>query len=164
MGTRNWKSVFLDSKGLSAIAVMAAIGLIVSGYLTVVHYSDVPLVCNTGGIVNCASVTSSPYSLLPGTRIPITFAGILWFVVSGTLASIGLANILNSRVEPLWLRPVQALWGLLGLVVILGLVYVEIVLLHSICEWCTIVHILTVLTFLISLGRLVGYENTSEKR
>ena len=42
----------------------------------------------------------------------------------------------------------------IGLVVVLYLVYVEIVHLHVICEWCTAVHVLTLLTFLVALYRV----------
>jgi hypothetical protein len=49
---------------------------------------------------------------------------------------------------------VQLLWSAAGLLFVLYLVYAEIVKLHSICEWCTSVHILTLITFLIALNRL----------
>jgi hypothetical protein len=36
---------------------------------------------------------------------------------------------------------------------VLYLVYAEIVLLHTLCEWCTVVHVLTFATFLLALQR-----------
>src|SRR6185437_5059799 len=36
---------------------------------------------------------------------------------------------------------------------VLYLVYAEIVLLHTLCEWCTVVHLLTFATFLLALNR-----------
>jgi hypothetical protein len=46
--------------GLTALALIAVVGLGISVYLTIVHYdSGVKLVCNTTGLINCQSVTSS---------------------------------------------------------------------------------------------------------
>ena len=43
--------------------------------------------------------------------------------------------------------------GAIGLVTALYLVYVEIVRLHALCEWCTAVHVLTLLSFLVAVYR-----------
>jgi uncharacterized membrane protein len=140
--------------GLAAILVMAVAGSGVSIYLTTIHYANVPALCTTGGVVNCASVLHSAYSNVPLTTIPISVAGLLWFLVSGGLATAGLMSIARNRLEPERLRPAQLLWSAAGLLFVLYLVYAEIVKLHSICEWCTSVHILTLITFLIALNRL----------
>lgn len=44
-------------------------------YLTTVHYAQVPLLCSAQGVVNCELVTSSGYSVVPGTALPITLPG-----------------------------------------------------------------------------------------
>jgi hypothetical protein len=71
---------------LIAILLIAIIGLGISIYLTTVHYANAPLVCSAGGIVNCGEVTRSSYSVVPGTSIPVTIPGMLWFLVTGALA------------------------------------------------------------------------------
>lgn len=139
---------------LVALIAMAVLGIGISVYLTTVHYAKVPLVCNTTGIIDCAAVTSSKYSLVPGTTIPITVPGLLWFLASGALAAVALAALVRGEAEPERLRLAHAIWGALGMIFVLYLVFAEIVLLHRICEWCTVVHILTLLTFLIVLNRL----------
>jgi uncharacterized membrane protein len=139
---------------LAALVAMAVLGFGISVYLTTVHYTKLPLVCNTTGIINCASVTTSAYSVVPGTTIPITIPGMLWFVVSGALAVVGLVALERGVAEPERLRLAQVVWGGLGLAFVLYLVYAEIVKLHQICEWCTVVHVLTLLTFLVALYRL----------
>jgi uncharacterized membrane protein len=133
---------------------MALAGLGVSIYLTVVHYqgSDL-LACPNTGVVNCVKVTTSNNSYLFGTQIPITIPGMLWFIVSGAMALIALLAIWNNRREPSRLRLAHLLWGAAGMVFVLALVYAEIVQLHSLCEWCTVVHLLTLATFLIALNR-----------
>lgn len=139
---------------LAALLVMASIGIGIAAYLTTVHYAGVEPVCTVGGAINCAKVTSSQYSVVPGTQLPITVPGALWFIVSGVLAWIALDRTVRGIAEPARLRVAHVLWGMVGMVFVLYLVWAELVALHSICEWCTVIHILTLLTFLIALNRL----------
>jgi uncharacterized membrane protein len=141
---------------LLILLLMAVAGLGISIYLTTVHYANVPLVCSATGIVDCQQVTKSAYSMVGNTGIPITIPGMAWFVVSGALA--GGAWYCRARGPALLPRLAVAhvVWGALGLAFVLYLVYAELVLLHKICEWCTVVHVLTLLTFLVALYRLPG--------
>jgi uncharacterized membrane protein len=143
-----------QERGLVALAGMAIAGIAIAAYLTVVHYAGLPLVCSTTGLINCAQVTSSAYSVIPGTAVPITIPGMFWFLVSGGLAFIGLTRAWQMQPEPKRLRLLHAVWAGSGLLVVLYLVYVEIVLLGHICEWCTVVHLLILATFLVTLARL----------
>lgn len=140
-------------RGLTALVAMAVAGIGIAAYLTAVHYLDVPLACPANALINCAQVTSSAYSVVPGTQIPITIPGLLWFIVSGGLAVLALIRAADGRPEPERLRLYQVLWGAAGLLFVLYLVYCEIVLLHRLCEWCTVVHLLTLATFLVALSR-----------
>lgn len=140
-------------RGLTALVAMAVAGIGIAAYLTSVHYLDVPLACPANTLINCAQVTSSAYSVVPGTQIPITIPGLLWFIVSGGLAVVALVRAADERPEPERLRLYHLVWGAAGLLFVLYLVYCEIVLLHRLCEWCTVVHVLTLATFLIALSR-----------
>lgn len=131
---------------LPTLSAMAVAGLAIAVYLTLTHSGSVPLVCTIGAAINCAAVTHSAYSLIPGTSIPISVLGIVWFVVSGALA-------IWATSEPR-LRPAHLAWAGLGLAVVLYLIYVEIVILHQICEWCTVVHLLVIATFVVALYRV----------
>jgi uncharacterized membrane protein len=140
--------------GLSALALMAVVGLGISIYLTIVHYnSGVPLVCNTGGLVSCQSVTTSAYSVVPGTSIPITIPGMLWFLALGGLAIAGLRWAARGEAEDARLRPTTLLLTIAGLAFVIYLVFCEIVLVQRICEWCTVIHLITLAAFLIALTR-----------
>ncbi|HEY7850084.1 MAG TPA: vitamin K epoxide reductase family protein [Ktedonobacterales bacterium] len=140
--------------GLVAIALMGLVGLGISIYLTVVHYdAKVSLVCTSGGVVNCQQVTSSAWSVLPATSIPVTIPGMLWFVVSGGLALWALLALARGEMEPERARVAQLVWSGLGLAFVLYLVFAEIALVQRLCEWCTAVHLLTLATFLIALVR-----------
>jgi uncharacterized membrane protein len=128
---------------LLALAASVA-GLGVSIYLTVVHYSSIPLACPATAQINCLEVLSSAYAVLWISTIPTSAAGIVWFAVSALLAACRLAG----REQ---LASVQLGWSALGLLIVLVLVYMEIVLLGAICVWCTTAHLLVLLIFLISL-------------
>jgi uncharacterized membrane protein len=133
---------------LAALAASVA-GLGISIYLTVVHYSSIPLACPSTGQVNCLEVLSSAYAVLWISFIPTSAAGIVWFAVSGLLAAGRLAGRDG-------LAMAQFAWSALGLLTVLVLVYIEIVLLGAICLWCTTAHVLVLLIFLISLPGAKG--------
>jgi uncharacterized membrane protein len=140
---RPWSQIFL--------LVCSLLGAAMAIYLTAVHYNEgVPLFCSNSGVVNCGLVLSSPYALVPGTSIPISIPGLAWCVIMAMLAIVGL------RTQPVWLRPAQFIWALVGILTALYLVYVEIVRLHAICAWCSTLHVLILLTFLVTLVRLTS--------
>ena len=140
---------------LAALIAMALIGLGISIYLTTVHYASALLVCSTTGPIDCAAVTQSAYSVVPGTQIPVTIPGMLWFLVSAGLALLAWRARGREDDVPWRVWLVQVLWGAGGAVTVLYLVYAELVKLHKICEWCTGVHVLTVLSFFVILARPV---------
>ncbi len=140
-----------EAPGPAVQSILSRIGLAIAAYLTSVHYAGVPLACTKGGLVDCAAVTTSQYSVIPGTQAPITLLGILWFVVNGGLA---LAAGRAQGWDPGRLAIAHATWGAMGLLAVLYLVYTEIVRLHKICEWCTVVHVLILISFLLAANRL----------
>jgi uncharacterized membrane protein len=133
---------------------MALAGAAISAYLVAAHAEKVPLVCSATSVINCASVTRSAYSVIPRTNIPISVLGVAWFLGSGAVSVTALAAVTIGRPEPRWVRPLHFGWASLGLAVVLYLVFVEVVLLHQLCEWCTAVHVLVIATFLLTLHRL----------
>ena len=135
---------------LQALALGAALaGLGISIYLTVVHYSTIPLACPANALINCEQVLSSPYGVIGGSGVPTSAAGIVWFGVSALLA----ARLLSGRQV---LAPIQLAWSTLGLLTVLFLVYLEIVQLGAVCIWCSAAHLLVLLIFLIALTRANG--------
>ncbi|HYR48921.1 MAG TPA: vitamin K epoxide reductase family protein [Candidatus Eisenbacteria bacterium] len=124
------------------LAVVASVaGLAISIYLTVVHYSTIPLACPANAVVNCEQVLSSRYAVIGDSGLPTSAAGIAWFLVSAALA------LLRRR------RALLA-WSSIGLLTVLVLVYIEIVKLGAVCIWCTAAHAMVLLIFLIALPRL----------
>ena len=153
MQTRRLGDVLKRERGAAALLLMAFVGVGIAVYLTAVHYAHVPLVCSTSGAIDCGPVLKSEFSVVPGTQLPITVPGLLWFVVSGAFAAVALGSALRDRPEPDRLRLAQLLWSAVGLLFVLYLVYAELVRLRHICAWCTGIHVLTLLTFLVALAR-----------
>ena len=147
------KQLQRSGKGIQfVLLVLSLLGVAIAIYLTAVHYENVPLVCSENGLVNCARVISSSYSVVPGTTVPITIPGFGWCIVSASLAIAGLFATTG-----LWQRRIriaQFVWALSGLLVVLYLVYAEIVRLRTICAWCTALHVLILLMFLLTLIQL----------
>src|SRR5579883_502098 len=134
-----------------ALLLLSVAGIGIALYLTFVHYQNVPLVCSAQGFVDCAFVLSSPYSVVPGTNVPITIPGLFWGIVSAAMAIAALR--ISSPSSPVLhkIHIAQFAWSLVGMLTVLYLVYVEIVKLHTICAWCTGMHALILIMFLITL-------------
>ena len=130
-----------------ALVAAGVAGLGISVYLTVVHYSTLPLACSASGVVDCERVLSSPYGGIGTTGIPTALAGVGWFGGSLLLGALEIGLRTPSA------RLLQLAWSGLGLATVLYLVYVEIDRLGAICLWCTGAHLLVLLIFLASLYR-----------
>lgn len=141
------------------LLVLALVGAGIAVYLTTVHYAQVPLLCSAQGVVNCERVTASRYSVVPGTTLPITLPGLAWFVVSALLALAGI------RSRQRWIRGAELAWTILGMLTVLYLVYVEIVILQTICLWCTAVHVVIFGSLLVAMVEyaLSGREEQPER-
>lgn len=122
----------------AAVLAASAAGIAVSIYLTIVHANTGALVCSTAGTIDCERVLASGYGTILGTPIPTSAAGIVWFTVSGALA------LMRAR-------DAQLAWCLAGLLTVLYLVFVEIDRVGAICLWCTVAHILVLVTLVAVL-------------
>ena len=123
----------------AAAVLISVAGIGISIYLTALHVAGVVPACPASGAINCEAVLSSPYAVLAGSAIPTSALGIGWFAVSAAV----------------WTRPpgwVHIGWSAVGLVGVLGLVFVEIVLLGVICLWCTAAHALVLALTVIAVA------------
>jgi uncharacterized membrane protein len=124
--------------------VLTLIGLGISAYLVYTHYDEGALVCTTSGKLDCHSVTSSKYSALLG--IPLPWLGLAFFV--GFAALISPPALRSPRPLLRWGRLLSVCVGVLFVVY---LVTVEAAVLHKYCQWCTGVHVVTILLFALVL-------------
>lgn len=116
--------------------LLAAVGLVVSAYLAL--YTNV--LCPSNGLLNCDKVLTSSYSVIFG--IPNGYYGIAFFAIVLALAYLR---------RPGALIVVTAA----GIGFVAYLVHAEY-LLGAICLYCSVVHLMTVCLFLISLYELGG--------
>ena len=147
--------------GQLLLLTLSLVGVGIALYLTAVHYENAPLLCSTRGLIDCSRVLSSPYSVVPGTTIPISVPGMAWSVVSAALAIVGL-RLLQPQVRRR-IQLAEFVWSLLGMLTVLYLVYVELVLLHTICAWCTALHIIILVMFLSTIVQLQQTEDEPEE-
>ena len=136
-------------RGQLLLLILSLVGAGIAVYLTAVHYENAPLLCSTRGLIDCSRVLASPYSVVPGTTVPITVPGLAWCAVSAVLAIVGL-RLLRPQVRHR-IQQAQFAWSLLGMLTVLYLVYVELVLLHTICAWCTGLHVVILIMFLTTI-------------
>jgi uncharacterized membrane protein len=124
--------------------VLSLAGLGVSIYLTIAHFTDKPLAgCSESGAVNCTKVTTSPQSYVFG--IPVAVLGLAFF-----MAAVALMSPWAWR----WARREVALIRIASLVVgvgfVLYLIYAELFIIGAICLYCTSVHAITFLLFVLT--------------
>jgi uncharacterized membrane protein len=129
---------------------IAVVGLAVAAYLTLAHFTspDV-LACSDSGFVNCARVTTSKQSSILG--IPIVLPGLGWWV-----AMLVLCLPVSWRSDNPWVHRARLALALTGIAFVLWLLYVEFVILHGVCAWCSVIHVLTFAMF--ALVAIFGIE------
>jgi uncharacterized membrane protein len=143
--------------------VLSAAGFGVSIYLTIAHLtSSSILVCSNKGFIDCAAVTSSAESKVFGI-FPVAELGLAFYLLM-VLMNTPWAWRTTWNWLPRWSGlatdrwrselPRLAWWVRLGGVVVgilfvLYLLYTELVTLRQICLWCTSVHVVTFLLFVL---------------
>jgi uncharacterized membrane protein len=105
------------------LAALAIVGLLISAYLSWVHYMGVAPVC-VGGSGGCQSVQTSSYATIFG--VPVAVIGL-----------VGYSALLLSA----WLRSELGIYlgflvSLVGTLFSAYLTYLEVFVIHAICEWC----------------------------
>ena len=123
-----------------ARVALAALGVAISAYLTLLHYdSKIPLVCSSGSLVNCEQVLTSSSSMVLG--VPVAAFGLLWFVVAIALVW-GSLRPREGRPEPPGLRALSLGWTATGTASVLWLIYEELGVVGKVCAWCTAIHLI----------------------
>ncbi len=136
----------MDGAKLVKVAlVLAAIGLADAAYLTIDHYTNIPVACPSVGIINCGDVLNSSYSSLFG--VPFAVLGLVFFAIEIAVILLGNKDLL-------------VLYNGVGIAVVAYLVYTEYLIGH-ICLFCTLVHVLVVTLFALSV---VYYDSWPVKK
>jgi uncharacterized membrane protein len=128
-------------RGLASL-VLCLFGLAVSVYLTIAHYANYAVLCARSSVFNCEAVTHSPQSVVFG--IPVAVLGLAYFVPMLALCSPWAWRSANRFVAPLRLAGVVT-----GVGFVFYLVYNELFVIGKICLWCSSVHLVTLLLFVL---------------
>ncbi len=134
MPTLRWQPV--------ATLLLSIVGLGIATYLTVTHYDKVALVCSDNGAINCAKVTSSPQSVIFG--IPVAMLGLAFFV-----PMIALCLPVAWRSADRRIHLARLALAVTGVGMIIYLIIAELFLIKAICLWCSGVHLVTFILFVI---------------
>lgn len=127
-----------------ATFVLALAGLGVSIYLTIAHFTESALAgCSESGLVNCTKVTTSAQSYVFG--IPVAVLGLAFFVFAVVIMSPWAWRASRREIH---LARIASL--VVGIGFVLYLVYAELFTIGSICLYCTSVHVITFLLFVLT--------------
>lgn len=124
--------------------LLSVVGLGVATYLTIVHFdSHLTLSCPAGGgAINCEAVTTSPESYIFG--IPVAMLGLFFFV-----PMIALCVPWAWRSANRWIHLARLALSITGVGMIIYLIIAELFEVKKICLWCSSVHLITFVLFVI---------------
>jgi len=125
--------------------VLALAGLGVSIYLTIAHFTESSLAgCSESGLVNCTKVTTSPQSYVFG--IPVAVLGLAFFLFAAAIMSPWAWQASRREIHLLRLASLVVSIGF-----VLYLIYAELFIIGSICLYCTSVHVITFVLFVLTV-------------
>jgi uncharacterized membrane protein len=126
--------------------VLALAGLGVSTYLTIAHFTQATLAgCSeTSGLVDCTKVTTSAQSYVFG--IPVALLGLLFYVFAVAIMS---PWAWRAQRREIHLARIAAMVAGIGFVIYL--LYAELFIIGNICLYCTSVHVITFLIFVLTM-------------
>jgi uncharacterized membrane protein len=136
----------------------ALAGLGVSIYLTIAHFTESKLLgCSESGLVNCTKVTTSPQSYVFG--IPVAVLGLAFYVAAVALMS---PWAWRSARREIYLLRIASL--IVGIGFVLYLIYAELFIIGSICLYCTSVHAITFVLFVLTIVAAAAWGLPQRRR
>ena len=121
------------------MVAISILGLIDSAYLTYDHYTNQQVACPNVGIIDCANVLNSQYAVLLGV-VPVSVMGLVFFAIE-----IGLLFLYKQQ-------DLLLIYNGAGIAFVLYFLFAEYMV-HSICIYCTAVHIMVVALLLLTFWR-----------
>jgi len=132
--------------------VLALVGLGVSIYLTIAHFTQSTLAgcAETAGLVNCTKVTTSAQSYAFG--IPVAVLGMAFFVFAVAIMS---PWAWQAKRREIHLARIASL--VVGIGFVLYLLYAELFIIGNICLYCTSVHVITFVLFALTMFAVAAW-------
>lgn len=126
---------------LKVIIVLSIIGIFASIYLVNNHYAPPTsgALCDFGESISCSLVNTSVFSELLG--VPVALLGVFWFLFLLWMCRKALR-------QPEQIPSILG-WNVLGILFVAYLIVAEIIL-KSICPFCTLLHIIIIITLSLS--------------
>jgi uncharacterized membrane protein len=119
------------------------VGLAISIYLTNAHFNGTQdLFCSDSGFVNCAKVTTSAQSYFLG--IPVAVLGLCGYSVLCVINSPWAWHLKNY-----WVHVARFVIVIGSMCFVLWLLSAELLIIKNICLYCTGVHVITFILFVI---------------
>ena len=125
-----------------ATLLLSVYGLGASIYLTITHFQPKALACVSNSTFNCEKVTQSPQSEIFG--IPVAMLGLAFFV-----PMIALCLPVAWRSADRRVHLARLALSVTGVGMIIYLLIAELFLIKAICLWCSGVHVITFVLFVI---------------
>jgi uncharacterized membrane protein len=130
---------------------LALAGLGVSIYLTIAHFTESALLgCSESGLVNCTRVTTSPQSYVFG--IPVAVLGLAFFVFAVAVMSPWAWQAARREIHLVRIASLVVAMGF-----VLYLIYAELFIIGSICLYCTSVHAITFVLFVLTVAAAAAW-------
>jgi len=125
-------------------ALLSLAGLLISAYLYLYKLGKIgDLACGTGG---CEAVQWSPWSRIAG--IEVSFVGVLGY--AGLLA-LSLAALQPGLVGRHWPASLLAILAGIGVAFTAYLTYLELFVIHAVCQWCVASGVVILAIFFVAL-------------
>jgi len=122
-----------------AIGSLALLGVALTSYLLYVRWSGARLACTTGG---CETVQASSYSKLLG--VPVALIGL------GAYVTIFVTSLFRNDLA----RAATFSLALAGVTFVAYLFYVQLAVIHAVCQWCVASDIVITVVAALALLRL----------
>lgn len=138
-----------------AIAVLALVGLLVAGYLSLHRMGLIgSLQCSLGG---CEIVQSSRYAVFLG--VPVAYMGLVAYVGLLAVALVGVqpANAASPRISTALL-----VGSGVGVAFSAYLTYLEAAVIHAWCQWCIISAVIVTIIFLLAVVERLRLRGVAE--
>ena len=144
-------------KKITIIAIVASIiGFIDSAYLAIIKITHSPIYC-TPGLGNCETVQNSQWSTLWG--IPVALLGAMAYLV------LIIFFVFGDKISFLKQYSQFIVFGtsLFGFLFSLYLTYLELFVIHTICQWCILSAICMTVVFIVTIIRLKDLQLRTSK-
>lgn len=127
---------------------LAIVGLGIAVYVTILHFdTSIKPVCTATGPINCEAVLTSQWSSILG--IPVSVLGLFQYVVMSLLCSPWAWRTTRRDVHL-----ARLVFAVVGMCFVVWLIAAEALLIHNICLWCTGVHVVTFVIFVIVVSQV----------